>query len=419
MINIPEITYNNQTIPEGRYTYINMLQLVDAYQKEENGYKYIVLPAPLQEGETLSTCYYFHNLEVGQSSCLDAMYEVCNDTKIDLVNLTGTYDLTTIQPFQVPYYLASVNGVGSIQQLTPTLSNTAATMVDYYNLFNLGGTVAVNINNTYCISVPNSICAFVDDPNNEWNPASIFISNNIANDNPSVTNIPSFFYAGQPLKPLTQFSNVTQINIPNGIYTFSQFKELLPTILPEGYSFANDIISASIPENIFNIVTPLFNINETGFTMSYKLHDPMETYRGVSYLSSNKHLAVFPESSNPSFLLNFTNGPRFVECPITNFPVYFNINTSNFHEVMDTKLYNVYNDVTLDQLAIPTDPVYTKVKLSGYFSNPDITIPKEVTINGAIYTCNSTLDIQSDFTLPLTCSGNVTFTGRAYLKGDF
>lgn len=418
MINIPELSYNDIVIPAGSYSYNNMLMIIGAKQIEQDGYKYIVLPEPLDENSTLNTCYYFHNLEVGQSSCLDAMYEVCNNTSINLVNFTGVYDLTSITPFEISYCIIPANESGQIQQIAPVLSNTAATMNDYYNLFNLGGTITTS-NNTNYITVPNNICAFIEDADNEWNPARMFISNNIAN-NPILTNIPSQFYYGQPLKVLDQFSTTNQINIPNGIYTLSSFKELLPTILPEGYSYTNGVISVSNPSYTFSLNTPLFNIGDSGYTMSYKLQDPLETYRGVNYLSNNRHMAVFPESSNPSFLLNFADGgPRFVECPITNFPVYFSINTSNFYEVMKQELYSNYDNINLDTIQIPVNENYTKVKLTGYLSNADITIPKTVEINGTSYICNTNLDIQSEFTLPLTCSGDVTFTGKAYLKNDY
>lgn len=103
----------------------------------------------------------------------------------------------------------------------------------------------------------------------------------------------SYFSQGIPLKFMDQFLLSTHIAIPEGIYTFSQFKDILTTVqLPEGYTFNAETMTISTscaPEYTFAISTPLFNIPQT-YGISLQITDPLQKVYQAVFIKDNNHI---------------------------------------------------------------------------------------------------------------------------------
>lgn len=429
MINIEsDLSFNTITLPAGSYTYEQALNVIGAVEVEEDGMKYISLPETFTSGN-ITDCYYFHNLKNGDSSCLSAIYEVCQNRKLILTNYTGTVDLTTIEtidPFK--YLICEKWNVGSeifIYNISIDQSTTVG-QIDYYKLFK-HWTRAYDVNiidNTYYFHYENYAFALTNYGTAEWNPAAITIDDDIASeliyDNFKTyinyaTFFPAYFNYGQPLRLMEQFKKTIEIDIPNGTYTFEQFKEILPTILPEGYTFADDTISVTEPINTFKFESDLFNMNNAEETMNFKMEDPLKGYRGVVYTSNNQHMFVIPTTSNPSYLMNLDNTPQFVEIPKTRYPCYFQLSTKSFKEANKELLLKSFA-TKLSDISISEQEGWSKVKLIGYLHNLDLINETVGTINDQTYTVHTQYQIDSTFTLPVTCLGDqLLFIGKAIL----
>lgn len=71
-------------IPVGDYPTWKGLAQLGVNQVSEFGIEWLVFPGIVEEGTTLSNNYFFHNLEIGQSSCRSYMYEYI-DKNIDIL----------------------------------------------------------------------------------------------------------------------------------------------------------------------------------------------------------------------------------------------------------------------------------------------------------------------------------------------
>lgn len=72
------------TISEGDYPTWEGLVRLGINRIEESGIEWLVFPGIVEEGTTLSNNYFFHNIEIGQSSCRSYMYEYINNN-IDIL----------------------------------------------------------------------------------------------------------------------------------------------------------------------------------------------------------------------------------------------------------------------------------------------------------------------------------------------
>lgn len=427
---ISQLQFNNVIIPAGTYTQSEIMAKIGATFVEKDNYKYIQFKETPQDTTTLSNCYYFHNLKIGVDSCLDAIYEeVTADTQFDLVNYTKSIDTTTTVNAQ--YGVSNVNG--KFYYPFAFTANFTGTMKDYYTNFTnamIYRTITPKLsifNNQYYIQ-PSTYYWALTTPKSEddltYYPVT---SENILNTdkiyripygdntpaasfNPNREILPSSYYSqGIPLKFMDQFSLSTHITIPAGIYTFSQFKDILTTVqLPEGYTFDADTMTISTscaPEYTFAISTPLFNIPYV-YGTSLQITDPLYKRDQVVFIKDNKH--IYHTLKNDNILIMKGISPA-------NLQLVDGINVIQGTEKCIQLLQSEELPFSIFSLGpnidIPNNPAYKSVRLQGYLTNIDLVTSSEkiakniLTINGENLHVTIPQNITRKYTQPLTISG--------------
>lgn len=427
---IPQLQFNNVIISAGTYTQSEIMAKIGATFVEKDNYKYIQFKETPQDTTTLSNCYYFHNLKIGSDSCLDAIYEeVTADTQFDLVNYTKSIDTTTTVNAQ--YGVSNANGkfyfpFAFTANFTGTMKNYFTNFANAMTYRSLAPKLSI-YNNQYYLS-PNTYYWALTTPTSE-NDLTYYpvTSENILNidkiyrisrDNtppPASMNpvreiLPSSYYSqGIPLKFMDQFSQSTHITIPAGIYTFSQFKDILATVqLPEGYTFDADTMTISTscaPEYTFAISTPLFNIPQT-YGISLQITDPLQKIYQAVFIKDNQHIYHTLKDDNIVIMKN--GNPA-------NIQLVDGINVIQSNKKCIQLLQSEELPFSIFSLGpnidIPNNPVYKSVKLQGYLTNIDLISSSEkiakniLTINNEDFHVTIPQNITRKFTQPLTISG--------------
>lgn len=429
-MNIQDLYYNDILIPAGYYTQDDIMKLIDADYITLDNKTYIKFANTPNENTTLSNCYYFHNLQIGVDSCLDAIYEVITeDTTINLVNYTETITLN-YQLVDIIYGVSTINGQlwGPVSKRSRITGDV--TFNDYLtqycsNITHQEFPATLNVySNKYYISSSakfiNPIAVNSNKPYDEWNPIeencvlnydNIYLYNydNEVNWSRSDTLIQyilpaDYLLYGQPVRFMDQFKKVTKINIPPGVYTFSDFVNVLSTTNIDGYAF--DKINCMItptelnnPMYNFMIETSLFNIPQH-LSYSLTIEDPLKDYDKIIFVNDNQHEYY---DLKDGVLIMKDNVP-------TTIPTVQGINVLQSNEkfiqlLQSEELYfNIFQ--TTDKINIPVNPNYKNVRIYGFLLNLDIINTHTVNINNNEYNVSISENIDDIYTQPLTISGN-------------
>lgn len=427
---IPQLQFNNVIIPAGTYTQSEIMSKIGATFVEKNNYKWIQFKETPQDTTTLSNCYYFHNLKIGVDSCLDAIYEeVTADTQFDLVNYTNTIDTTTT--VNATYGVSNANGkfyfpFAFTANFTGTMKNYFTNFANAMTYRSLAPKLSI-YNNQYYLS-PNTYYWALTTPTSEndltYYPVTEY---NIFNSDKayrltidSVTPqasmnsvreiLPTSYYTeGIPLKFMDQFLLSTHITIPAGIYTFSQFKDILTAVQwPEGYVFNADTMTISTscaPEYTFAISTPLFNIPYV-YGISLQITDPLQKIYQAVFIKDNHHIyhtlkddnIVIMKNGNPANI-QLVDGINVIQS-----------NKKCIQLLQSEELpFSVF--AVGPNIDIPNNPAYKSVKLQGYLTNIDLISSSEkiakniLTINNEDFHVTIPQNITRIFTQPLTITG--------------
>lgn len=399
-------------------TQSELMEAYHAHFETHDGYQYIVFEQP--PDQTLSNYYYFHNIN-NTNSCLDCIYTVVtDDTVFDLMNYTKTIDTKT-----------TVNGVYGVSDIngrywfpfsfTPTFTGA---LHDYYTKFAAsmiyhGNIPSVNVySNQYYISSTNTYIWILQHWN-EYYPVdedqcyeSIYkdVAGHASIATPETAYIPikilapvDYFKHGIPCRLMPQFKQTTSIKLPPGIYTYSEFKEVLSTVeWPTGYTYDSNTSTLSTscaPEYTFAIETSLLNIQPT-FGVSLQISDPLAIRKAIA-VEDNHHAYIdYPENS---VLITRNGVPTSITHSSNQVVMQSN---EKFIELFQSEnipltVYNLLPDVN-----IPANNSYKHVKMQGYLRNMDITNPQTVSINDTTYTVGVSINICKTFTQPLVISNN-------------
>lgn len=429
-MDIPNLYFNDLLIPAGNYTQNELMSLINARIVTSDNKQYIVFDNTPQEGTTLSNCYYFHNLQIGQNSCLDAIYEVVSeDTTFNLVNYTGTISLDN-QLINITFGTASWNG-GFWYPIVrrPRITSDSLTYQDYLNQYiqnvyynNYNAVLNVYSNKYYISSSSryvNPISINTNYQYDEWNPIEENYVLNLDNiypykqhaDNASrkdcfVQNIIpyEYFLYGQPCRLMDQFKKTIKIDIPSGIYTFSDFMNVLNDVDFGDYTFnINDHTITPVNKNSpmynFMIETSLFNIPQSiGYSLT--INNPLEEYDKIVFVKDNTHTYYDLKDG----VLITKNGIP------TTIPTVEGINVMQSNEKFiqllqsEELFFNIFQ--TTDKVVIPVNSNYKYIRLYGYLFNLDLPNNYTVSINNNTFNINKSQNIDMIFTQPITITGN-------------
>lgn len=418
-MDIPQLQYNGITIPAGRYTQSELMAIINARLVTEDNYNYIVFDQP--PDESLSNCYYFHNSKIGETSCLDCIYTVVNDdTVFDLVNYTRTIDTAT--DVKLRYGVSDINGklffpVDFNVSFTGTLHDYYANICKCLLYRKQEPTLEVYSNKYYITKSNNLVWCFIE-PDEQYlkyvptediiNPYKLPLNinpTNISAYNPVRYIFPeSYFNYGIPCILLPQFKQTTSIKLPSGIYTFSEFKEVLSTVeWPTGYTYNADTSTLSTscaPEYTFAIETSLFNI-PAAFSTNLHIEDPLQKYIQSVFVRNNMYSYCDLKDNNVLIMRNNT--------PVS-IPLCSGVNVMQSNEKFiqlqqrEYRSLGVFN--LLEDVNIPVNSAYKSVNLHGYLMCTDITSQDHTaTINDVQYNVSTPLNINRTFTQPLTMTG--------------
>lgn len=396
-------------------TQSELMEEYNAHFETLDRYQYIVFEQP--PDQTLSNYYYFHNIN-NTNSCLDCIYTVVtDDTVFDLMNYTKTIDTETT--VNAVYGVSAV--YGKYWYPFPFTVTFTGTLHDYYSnfatkMFYKKNTPSLNVNNNQYYISSTSAYVWILQNWNEYYPVnedqcynSIY-KDKISDVSPEATNTsvkllaPTDYYKyGIPCRLMPQFKQTTSIKLPTGIYTYSEFKEVLSTVeWPSGYTYDSNTSTLSTscaPEYTFAIETSLLNIQPT-FGVSLHISDPLAIRKAIA-VEDNQHKYIdYPENS----VLITRNGiPTSVTCNSDQAVMQSN---EKFIELFQSEnipltVFNLLPDVN-----IPVNSSYKYVKLQGYLQNMDITNPQTVTINDTTYTVGVSINFCKTFTQPLVISNN-------------
>lgn len=202
---------------------------------------------------------------------------------------------------------------------------------------------------------------------------------------------------------MPQFKQTTSIKLPSGIYTYSEFKEVLSTVeWPTGYTYDSNTSTLSTscaPEYTFAIETSLLNIQPT-FGVSLQISDPLAIRKAIAVEDNHHGYIDYPENS---VLITRNGVPTSITHSSNQVVMQSN---EKFIELFQSEnipltVYNLLPDVNT-----PANNSYKHVKLQGYLRNMDITNPQTVSINDTTYTVGVSINICKTFTQPLVISNN-------------
>lgn len=394
-------------------TQSELMKEYNAHFETVDGYQYIVFEQP--PDQTLSNYYYFHNIN-DTNSCLDCIYTVVtDDTVFNLVNYTKNIDTTS-----------TVNAVYGVSapygkyfhpfKFTPTFTGT---LHDYYSNFatkmKYNGNVpsVYTYNNQYYISSTRNF-VWILQSWNEYYPVDKDqcydnIYRDISTGQPqSYTPVrilapADYYYHGIPCRLMNQFKQSTSIKLPNGVYTYSEFKEVLSTVeWPTGYTYDSNtaIISTSCaPEYTFAIETSLLNIPQH-YGLSLQISDPLAIRKAIAVKDNKYNYIDYPSDS---VLITRNGVPISIPCNSNQTVIQSNEKVIQLFQSENLPL-TVYN--LLPKVNIPVNSSYKHVKLQGFLRNTDIVNPQTISINDATYTVGISLSFCRKFTQPLVLSNN-------------
>lgn len=212
-----------------------------------------------------------------------------------------------------------------------------------------------------------------------------------------------YYYHGIPCRLMDQFKQPTSIKLPNGIYTYSEFKEVLSTVeWPTGYTYDSNtaIISTSCaPEYTFAIETSLLNIPQH-YGLSLQISDPLAIRKAIAVKDNKYNYIDYPSDS---VLITRNGVPISIPCNSDQTVIQSNEKVIQLFQSENLPL-TVYN--LLPKVNIPVNSSYKHVKLQGFLRNTDIVNPQTISINDATYTVGISLSFCRKFTQPLVLSNN-------------
>ena len=258
-----------------------LMNIYNAHFVTQDNYQYIVFDKT--PDQSLSNYYYFHNIN-STTSCLDCMYTVVDDnTVFNLVNYTNTITTTSNITFLLGQ--SAMNKYSKLWfqhaksvTLTGTLNQYYTSFAKATDTYTNNKTVKLIIQDDMYYINPNYIFVYINNGNNVYIPIQDdYIQDHIYHirNTPSLVSIASgintgtivnnrYFNNMYPCKLMKQFKKTYPINIPKGIYTYSEFKELLTTVeWPTGYQYNSDtatLYTSCAPEYTFAIETNLLSI---------------------------------------------------------------------------------------------------------------------------------------------------------------
>ena len=236
-----------------------------------------------------------------------------------------------------------------------------------------------------------------------------YINKGSATSNISVKEIlpQKYFIYGIPLKLMDQFKKTYTINIPKGIYTYSEFKELLTTVeWPTGYVFDPSTATLSTscaPEYTFAIDTNVFDIPQK-FVRSLCFTDLLPKQSKV-FVINNQYVYTALQSNCSVIMKNSV--PTCIDNVDSVIPFCMNSN-NNYIECQQefeqsAPVLQLANNV-LNRIIDNSN--YTYIQLTGTLLSTNIIgSNNDVTINDTTFHVTVPQRINRKFKLPLTISG--------------
>jgi len=401
-----------------------LINIYNAHFVTQDNYQYIVFDKT--PDQSLSNYYYFHNIN-STTSCLDCMYTVVDDnTVFNLVNYTNTITTTSNITF-----LLGQSAINKYQKLWFSYAKSVTltgTLNQYYTSFakatnskDNDKTVKLIMQDDIYYINPNYLFVYINNGNNEYIPIQDdYIQDHMYHirNTATPTSIASAINTGTivnnryfnnmyPCKLMKQFKKTYPINIPKGIYTYSEFKELLATVeWPTGYVFDPSTATLSTscaPEYTFAIDTNVFDIPQK-FVRSLCFTDLLPKQSKVFVI--NNQYVYTPLQSNCSVIMK-NSVPTCIDNVDSVIPFCMNSN-NNYIECQQefeqsAPVLQLANNV-LNRIIDNSN--YTYIQLTGTLLSTNIIgSNNDVTIGDTTFHVTVPQRINRKFKLPLTISG--------------